>query len=154
MIIRQATQEDIEVLLPMYEKMYGTLSSFGLPFKLDTEELPKVLKITIKSKLCYLGLAEEDGKLLGYIQASIAKLDRKLGYDGGKAIGIINDVFVEDEARGRGLASVLCKSAENWMSENGIQMSQAQVLCENQPARGFWRSQGYDDMHVTVCKKL
>lgn len=154
MIIRPATQEDIKALLPMYERMYSTLFSFGLPFKLDTEELPKVLSITIKSKLCYLGLAEEDGKFLGYVQASIAKLDRKLSHEGGKAIGIINDVFVEDEARGKGFASALCKSAENWMRESGLKLSQAQVLCENTPAREFWSRQGYDDLHVTVCKKL
>lgn len=154
MTIRPATQNDIEALLPIYEKMYGTLASFGLPFKLDTEELPNVLGVTIKSKLCYLGLAEEDGKLLGYVQASIAKLDRKLGHEGGNAIGIINDVFVEDEARGLGLASALCESAENWMRENGIALSQAQVLCKNGPARTFWSSRGYGDLHITVSKEL
>lgn len=154
MIIRPATQEDIEALLPMYEKMYGSLFSFGLPFKLDNEELPKVLSVTIKSKLCYLGLAEEDGNLLGYVQASIAKLDRKLDHDGDKSIGIINDVFVEDEARGRGLASTLCERAENWMRECGITLSQAQVLCKNKPARAFWNNRGYDDLHITVCKTL
>lgn len=154
MIIRPATQEDIAALLPMYEKMYGTLSSSGLPFKLDAEELPKVLGVTIKSKLCYLGIAEENGEFLGYVQASIAKLDRKLSHEDGKTIGIINDVFVKDEARGRGLATALCESAENWMRESGLTLSQAQVLCKNEPARAFWSSRGYNDLHITVCKKL
>ena len=154
MLIRNALETDIPALAELYGKMYDTLGDCGFPYALDTETLADVLKTLCKSRLCCLLTAEEEGKAVGFISAALLRLDRKLKNEDSAPVGIVNDVFVLPELRGRGVAAALCDAAEDWMRENGAKTVRAEVVSGNRGALGFWKKRGCTDLYTVVSRGL
>jgi GNAT superfamily N-acetyltransferase len=154
MNVRQAEKKDLEKICLQYENMYNILRSFGFPYKINEETIGHILEVFIKSKLCCLVVAEQDDIIYGFICASIIKLDRM--YDTGeeKQVGIINDVYVDEQYRGQNVSQELLKYAEEWIKNLGINSVRAEVLTNNTPAFSFWFKEGYSPIYTGVCKNL
>ena len=154
MLIRNALESDVPVIGELYEKMYDTLRDCGFPYALDAEALADVLKTLCKSRLCCLLAAEDESRIVGFISAALLRLDRKLKNEDSAPVGIINDVFVLPELRGRGIASALCDAAEDWMRESGAKTVRAEVVSGNTGAFGFWKKRGCSDLYTVVSRGL
>ena len=59
-------------------------------------------------------------------------------------IGYIAILVVLPENRRQGIAHSLGKALEQWYGKNGIREAQLFTLIGNEPARIFWKGQGYD----------
>ncbi|MEG1633449.1 MAG: GNAT family N-acetyltransferase [Oscillospiraceae bacterium] len=152
--IRPAAEGDIDALLALYGSLYDTLRGFGLPFELSPHELRQILAVMVKSKLCRLLIAEENGETLGFISAAVTRMDRKLRFEGGNLIGTVNDICVSPACRGTGLAARLLSEAEDWFRASGAAVAECDILCGNLPAQGFWRKQGYTELALVSYKVL
>ncbi|WP_251445444.1 GNAT family N-acetyltransferase [Vermiculatibacterium agrestimuris] len=152
--IRVAGAEDMPALLKLYEALYAGLKEQGLPFDLDREGLEAMVKTMARSKLCFLAVAEEEGELVGFLCAGVARMDRKLSYQGSGVIGLIHDLYLIPSARGKGLASGLLDRAEAWMAQAGAPVAECQVVWGNELGAEFWARRGYAPVSVTRAKTL
>lgn len=84
-------------------------------------------------------LAETDGAAVGALVAQ-----RSLSSFSGVESCNIHDVFVLDEARGRGVARGLMEAAESRARALGCGKITLEVNADNMPARGLYRSLGFD----------
>ena len=150
--IRAASIEDIQQLTELYKSMYDGHGRDGLhmPFTLDLPALCELLPTVIRSKLCFLYVAELSGRLCGFISASVVRPERRFTMDG--KMGLISDVFVCRPHRGHKLAERLLRSAEHWMSQSGVTLIECNVLSGNSDGLGFWRAEGYESM-AEICYK-
>jgi L-amino acid N-acyltransferase YncA len=151
MAIRAAREGDLEAVLSLYVKLYDTLMGLGMRYELDGEKLREMLPSQMKSKLCHILVSEEDGEINGFISASVSRIERRLK---GGLVGVINDIYVETQSRGKGTASELLKNAEEWMRSSGAQSATCDIVVGNENGRGFWRAQGYEDMSISTFKPL
>lgn len=154
MNIRQAETKDIQNLCLQYNKMYEILQSFGFPYTINENILGDILNVYVKSKLYCLAIAEQDGVICGFICASINKLDRKLETEEEKQVGIINDVYVDEQYRDQHIAQGLLEYVEEWTYNLGIKSMRADIVTNNIPAYNFWVKQGYAPLYTSVYKKL
>lgn len=153
-LIREGRAEDMPTLLRLYQALYAGLREQGLAFDLDGEGLESMLTTMLRSKLCFLAVAEEEGALVGFLSAGVVRMDRKLSYEGGNTMGLIHDLYLTPEVRGQGLASALLDRAEEWMAQAGAAVAECQVVQGNDLGAAFWARRGYAPVSVTRAKTL
>lgn len=154
MRIRKAQEADIPALLKLFDRLYDILSGFGLPFSLNPDEMKDVLGVMLKAKFCLISVAEDEGRILGFLSAGINRMDRKLTFQEQNMVGIISDIYVEPELRGKGVAKDLLACAEKWFRGNNIRLIESYVVLENCPSAAFFRKHGYSDMSRLMIKTL
>jgi hypothetical protein len=92
-IIRKAGEQDLRSLLDMYDELYRILiGEYGFPFEFSREENRGALTVQLRSKLVNILVAELNGEVIGFVHASISRLDRWLSRGDLKAIGRIDDM--------------------------------------------------------------
>ena len=66
----------------------------------------------------------------------------------------IDHIFVEEKARGRGIATSLMQNFENWACENNVDLITIEVLPENKKAISLYEFQGFEPHLVHLHKNL
>lgn len=155
MIIRRAEERDLEPLLDLYDQLYDILiREHGFPFTFSRDENKAVLSIQIKSRLCCIFVAEQDDALLGFVHGSISKLDRRLSYEGQKAIARIDDVYVSPQTRGTGVANALMQEAEAWFRSEEVAGVESYIVSGNQQSLSFHQKRGFEIIASRTIKQL
>lgn len=153
-VILPATPEHIPAISALYGDLYRLLASMNFPFTLEEADLADVLKVFMRSKLCCLAVAQQNGSVCGFIAASINRLDRKLSVDGARLMGKINDICVSPEYRGTGLSDQLLLYAEGWLREQEISLVESEVILENRRSLRWFERHGYLPFCHLTYKKL
>lgn len=153
-VIREARPEDMEPLLSMHRALYEDLTGYGLPFSLEPEALRGVLASMLRSGLCLVAVAEEAGVAVGFVTASILRMERKLSLEGGHSLGMIQDIYLCPTQRGAGLGDRLLDHAEAWLAGQGVSFVECQVVEGNPLGGGFFTRRGYGPISTMRGKRL
>ena len=154
-VCRRAGPEDADRVAVLYDELYEVLNGFDLPFTLRREELADMLSIMLKSKLCYICVAErENGDICGFVSAGIMRIDKKLEHRGGALTGRLHDIYVEPEIQGQGTAERLLSMLEEWFKDNGAAIAETHVQIKNERSLSFFKKHGYRVMGQIVYKEL
>lgn len=141
-IIRTADVSDLSALTQLYLAYSAELQKCGLQYEINVEEVPAVLNARIKSKLFFVGVAQCDGKVEGFIICSIARISREYLCEGSGQVGYVNDVYVSPAMRRTGCAIALLDAAKAWLKECGVNALQLEVLSGNTSGKAFWEKIG------------
>ncbi|MBN2043020.1 MAG: GNAT family N-acetyltransferase [Candidatus Aenigmarchaeota archaeon] len=90
---------------------------------------------------------EEDGKIIGYIWFSSGNGD--VG-----EYGLLRQLFVDEEYRGKGLAERLIRYAEEYFFAKGIKRIKLTVTMSNSPAIRLYEKLKYDKTRVVMEKTV
>ncbi len=127
--IREATRADIA------EVQGIELSSYPDPW-------PRSLFHLMLGRAPHLFLvAEESGKVVGY---TIGEIERKWL----RLVGHVMNVAVEEEHRGRGIATALMDELEKRFAERGASTSYLEVRVGNDMARDLYKRRGYVEVGI------
>ena len=154
MLIRTARESDLDALAGLYKDLYDTLDGFGLPFSLDSSSIKDILSVILRSKLCRILVAENEGAVCGFLTAGISRMDRKLKYLGESTIGMIHDVYIAPEHRKKRIAAQMLNEAEAWFRDNGVKIIECNILMENHVSAAFFNKNGYKELARIVYKEL
>src|SRR5262245_32531608 len=118
------------------------------------EEFYAVITERIVKKHGLIRIAENaDGERLGWAAAYedeneifVRAEERTYGY--------IADVYVIEQARGRGIGRALIKSCEDWARERGLRAMMIGVLAGNPRAHAVYRGAGFADYAILQRKYL
>jgi ribosomal protein S18 acetylase RimI-like enzyme len=86
-----------------------------------------------------VAVLEEGGRPLGTVQAGV-RADRTLGFQ----IGVLQWIYLDPEARGRGLADDLMRRALAWMDAQGVSGREVFVTALNPAAARLYRRHGFE----------
>jgi GNAT superfamily N-acetyltransferase len=86
-------------------------------------------------------IAEADGKIVGYLTAYC----RSFPYFHENPLAELDNMFVEESHRGKGVGSSLIKAFKDWAGDLGASHLQVMAWSENHPAIGFYRQHGFKD---------
>ncbi len=140
--IRAADLSDLPALTELYLAYGAELRECGLQYEINVEEVPTILSTRIKSRLFYLGIAQCEGKVKGFIICSIAKIGREYLCDGSGQVGYVHDIYVHSTLRRAGCANALLDAAKEWLKESGVHAIELEVLRRNRSGKSFWESAG------------
>ncbi|MDD2491651.1 MAG: GNAT family N-acetyltransferase [Bacteroidales bacterium] len=132
-MIRKATEGDVETIfnficeLALYEKLRD-----------DVTATPEILMDSLfVKKQAEVIIAEEEGRALGF-----ALYFHNFSTFKGKACLYLEDIFVKEEQRGRGVGKMLFKRLAQIAVERGCERFDWAVLDWNKPSIEFYKSLG------------
>lgn len=134
MIIREASEQDFEQIWPIFRVIVAAGDTYG--FDPDTSEREaRRLWMELPRKTF---VAERNGKVLGTYYL-------KSNFDGPGSHVCNCGYMVDPAARGRGLATAMCRHSEQIALELGYKAMQFNfVAASNESAVRLWKSLGFD----------
>lgn len=143
--IRNATEKDVEIIfdficeLAIYEKLRS-----------DVTATPEILMESLFVKRqAEVIIAEEGGIALGF-----ALYFHNFSTFKGRACLYLEDIFVKEEHRGRGIGKILFKRLAQIAVERGCERFDWAVLDWNQPSIEFYKGLGATPMYEWTVFRL
>ena len=148
MEIRKARKEDMKAvqdlryLLCVYEKEIG--ATIGVTDWAYTEVGEKDYNYFLNKQFIYV--AEDNQKIVGFITGEI--LSKKEWYT--VQLGTINNLFVLEEYRGKGIGKKLMETMMDAFKEKGINNFELYALNNNEDALKFYEKLGFRKYNVQM----
>ncbi len=98
-------------------------------------------------------VAEVDGLVVGYVTVLAQVSSDEIGA-GDFEFGLVTDVVVLQECRGKGYGKQLLEAAELYARANGVKWLRIGALAANQTASSMYSSLGYSGLYVELEKDL
>ena len=130
----------------------------GLALKLwpdhERAALMSELKDILAKEDAAFFLAEKDGKQVGFAQCQLRR-DYVEGTES-SPVGYLEGIFVEEEARGSGIARSLLSACESWAREQGCREFASDCQLTNTGSLSFHLALGFEEANRIICftKKL
>ncbi len=140
--IRPARTDDIAAMAGLL----GQLFAIEADFTADEQTQMRGLSLLLRPGACML-VADEDGVVgMVSIQTLISTAE-------GGAVGLLEDLVVAEEFRGRGIGSRLLSAALDWAREQG--MTRLQLLADKNNAKAveFYNKNGFSGTQL-VCLRI
>jgi GNAT superfamily N-acetyltransferase len=112
------------------------------------EDVKKYMKLNPKKAAVFV--ADNNGKLIGYIYGRILNKPKMVL----SRIGIIEDWFVEDKYRGKGVGEMLWKKLISWFKEKRCNRLELDVFTTNKHAINIYHRLGFIDKLIVMTRKL
>jgi ribosomal protein S18 acetylase RimI-like enzyme len=132
---RRAALQDIEAVAPLFDAYRGF---YGQP-----SDLPRArdwLRARMGAGESVVLLAERDGAALGFVQ-----LYPMFSSVGTARTWILNDLYVDADARRGGVARALLDAAAAFARADGARSIVLETTRDNAPARALYRNAGWNE---------
>lgn len=136
MIVRPATAADVPAWAAMRRRLWP---------EADPDELERELAALDPESLNLL--AEEDGRLIGFAEASVRNYAE--GAPAGPA-GYLEGIWVEPERRRRGVGRAMLAAVEGWARRQGLAWLGSDALLDNDLSHRWHRSVGLAEIERIV----
>lgn len=159
MQIREYTTADREQLKWLIAQLQDFEAEF-VPGMLPGKEMAEnyLEKAILKDSLEKEGkifVAEDEGKLVGFVWVYIEKEPRDLMYkEPIYTFLYIGDFIVDENFRGKGIGRALLEKAQGYAREKGITQIKLHTSAKNSLAREVYRSMGFEEDEVILVKKV
>jgi len=144
MEIREVKKIDITEIISMMKSLFLTWDKIDPMDKIDrkwfsSKDSDKLIAKRIKTKYKKYFIAEQDGKIIGYIFGLIeireACLDKK--------IGLIDELYVKPRYRKLGVGNFLKNEMLVWFKSNKVKWSIVLTHSKDSTANPYWKHSGY-----------
>jgi len=96
-------------------------------------------------------VAESEGRLVGYLTASIESRPELFK----RRVKVhIYDTYVVAELRGKGVGTAMVDELNRWVGDNGIDQVSVYISSDNENGLKFWHASGYKDVLITGHRDL
>ena len=153
-LLRPLREDEYEVYLDVLRVAYvRDLVESGFMERADAEskveaDIERQLSDGVRTEDAYLYAVEDDGEAVGYVWMS------KQGDQVGKPIAFVFDLWISEDARGRGLGRAAMVALEEKAHELGLDTIHLNVFGYNTAARRLYQSLGYEELSVQMAKSL
>ncbi|MEF8873425.1 MAG: GNAT family N-acetyltransferase [Candidatus Thermoplasmatota archaeon] len=141
--LRKAQRDDLDQITEMWYKLAKMHEDIVQGYDLSQDARDawrEFVENGLKRKNMCTFVAEDE-ELVGFLNVVIRE---RLGIFEDTEIGMILDVFIKKERRGKGIGSDLLNKAENWIKSKGIDAAVITVSPVNEKAVDFWEDKGYE----------
>lgn len=150
MRIEPATLDDLDRLVDCWIDLAAEQRTHGGHLTTDgnRELMRSVLAQHVINRLCFVALADTDSRqadLLGFVSFDL-ETD---GLDRDVRRGVVQNLYVDPSARGRGVGGSLLTAAEEALVAAGAERIVLETIAGNDEARRFYEARGYTPHRVT-----
>lgn len=144
-VVEPATTDDLDTLADLWVGLVRSQRDHG------THLLPAENRTAARDVLGRYVTADDllvarDEAIVGFVMYHV-----ETGlYEQDATRGIIDNVYVEPAARGRGIGSTLLEAAETALIDDGVDVLSLSVLADNEAARRLYARHGYTPHRVEL----
>lgn len=142
---RPAAEADVDAIIEMMRRYYA---EDGYLFA-EAEARQAVVDLIRDDKLGRLWVARDPDRVIGYLAVT---LGFSLEYRGRDAF--IDELFIEDRARGQGLGRRALEIAESYCRERGVNALHLEVEHHREAALELYRRSGFENHDRLLMTKL
>jgi len=155
-IVRRASPHDAAALGELGIDLMRTHYAFDgrrflEPTQADAGGYARFLESQLDDDASIVLVAEQRGRIVGYIYAAIEPLSWKELRD---ECGFIHDLLVTDQARGRGAGEGLLNAAIEWLRERGMPRVVLGTAAQNDNARRLFERRGFRPTMIEMTLEL
>ncbi|MAG07957.1 hypothetical protein CMO89_00635 [Candidatus Woesearchaeota archaeon] len=151
MQITKLEEKDIEEISSLALDLYRKFDAMDEADKLDEpnfkEKMIEELKEFIQKDNNLLLTATEDGKIIGYIRGIIKTRHPEFKI---KKEGYIQECYINQEHRNKGIGKSLAKQILKWFNENSITFITVSIYHSDIEANDFWKKIGFIEYNKTL----
>jgi GNAT superfamily N-acetyltransferase len=138
--IRLMTANDVDTVVALHDD--ACLESAGSRMNPTTyKNVHKMFSRYVDNLLAYTYVAEEDGRIVGYLASAIIHHPAMSG-----AMGALEDMHVMPEYRLRGIGTQLVQTSVATLREAGkVFVIRAMACVDNPVVQAFWLKLGYEN---------
>jgi len=155
--IRKALPKDVDTIAGLNTKLLQhhlqferQLYALASPKKRE-KAMKKKAKQRIYSKNSLALIAEANGKIVGYLTASIKT---KPEYFKVNKVGHIHQLFVKPAFRKKGLGKALFKEAEKFFKQKGAEWMEVEASVKNLPTKETYKALGLREFETIMIGKV
>ncbi len=148
-IIRKAEPRDLTAIVEMARAMADYHHSLDAYYKTSAsyKNLEEDLAEEFEDKDSALLIAEEDRKIIGYFRGMIEPAPMYLAP---KKIGVVYDLFIKPEYRGKGVGKKIFQAALGWFQDRNVKNIELNVDARNEPGKNFWKQHGFSEYKIRM----
>ncbi len=143
--IREAALDDIDGMIPLLKELFSLEADFCFNEALQRRGLAMMLEPCASRRML---VASAGNRIIGMV--SIQTLISTA--EGGRS-GIVEDVVVTSEWRGKGIGRCLLEAIDAWAQTNGLKRIQLLADTTNTPALEFYRNSGWMTTQLICLRK-
>jgi GNAT superfamily N-acetyltransferase len=153
-IIRKARHDELKIIQDMNYKLFlwdydrDPALNIQWPYERAGETYFKK-KISGESGVCFV--AEQDGKILGYVAG---RVDKEIGKTDTLLRSELENIYIEEIARGKGVGKRLTEKFTTWCKANGAQSMLVAAYYDNEDAIEFYKACGFKPFGFKLEKAL
>lgn len=149
MKIRKATKKDLKEILKLELKLVKHVKNFDKDINLQRSERALKRLYSELPKNFIVIVAEENNKIIGFISADTHK-NSGWGYN----YAWVDDLFVEEQYRRKGIAIELISKLLDILKKEDIRIFKLGVDIENKIAQKLWKKVGFKEQDLVLKKKI
>lgn len=152
MLIRKATIEDTDALLPLYQ---GSLAHMAFLQPRQFRAAPQDVSFVQKGIVEESGdifVAEEAGEIIGLAAVFYEEIAPR-AHRAALNYADLDTLFVSEYHRGKGVGTALFRAVQAWARERKAQSLQLITLGENDYARRFYEKMGMQELMIRYIKE-
>lgn len=142
--IRPAQRSDIVGMSGLLAQLFAIENDF-IP---DGQKQKLGLELLLSTPYSRVVVAED----LNGIVIGMATVQTLVSTAEGGRVGLVEDVVVDQDRRGKGIGSALLNYLQVWAAENGLSRLQLAADCGNGAALEFYRSQGWKQTELVLLR--
>jgi len=112
------------------------------------------LESLVETQGGFILIAELNGNPVGFLLGLICETEGTFIVPDKRRYGEISDLFVDPNARGKGVARAMLAEAEAWFRGRGVERLRVTALTANDPAVETYRAAGYAPLYTTFNKTI
>lgn len=151
MITREATEQDIEILLEFEQGIVTAERPFNSTLIDGKIHYYDLLQL-IKSEDAFVLVAEENNEIVASGYAKIKKPDNN--YSNFDRYAYLGFMFVKTKHRGKGINKVVLDELISWAASKGISEIRLDVYSENESAVKAYEKAGFESLLTTMRMKI
>jgi len=106
--------------------------------------------VRLKPKEAVIFVAEDGDELIGYIYGRVLNRPKKVL----SKAGVIEDWFVEENYRGKGIGAMLWRRLIRWFKNKGCACLEINAYTKNKHAINIYRKMGFIENVIEMTKKI
>lgn len=142
--IRPAEGADVEEMVDLLGRLFAIEADFAA----DAAKQRAGLRLLLDRPDAFLAVAEADGRAVGMCSVQILVSTA----EGGR-VGLLEDLVVREEVRGRGIGTGLLQAAEGWARDRGLLRLQLLADRTNAPALGFYGARKWGSTRLVALRR-
>ena len=140
-VFRQAVPADLPQLAELLEKLFTIEEDFQYSYDLQRQGLGLMLE----SKSAAIIVAAKNNTVVGMITGQLTISTA----EGGRSL-LVEDLYVDEPAQGRGIGKRLLHEVGKWANRNGAKRMQLLADCNNLKALEFYAHTGWQKTQL-IC---
>lgn len=145
MIIRSAAHDDICSMVLLLEELFSIEDDFVI----DADKQFRGLKLLLEEFNSIVRVAEIEQHIVGMIS-----IQKQISTAMGDYVGLIEDVIVKEEYRGRGIGKRLLEEAMIESEKRGLKRLALGVDIRNHAAIGFYQKHGFVTSNMGLMYRI